>query len=87
MKLMYYYLSFHYKGDYYGLFSTFIQMLHAKKLSQNTIRVYVSYIKPYLTYLEKLQLSPDQASYQTISACIYAAFKRSISEWSFLRSA
>lgn len=66
MKLMYYYLSFHYKGDYYGLFSTFIQMLHAKKLSQNTIRVYVSYIKPYLTYLEKLQLSPDQASYQTI---------------------
>lgn len=23
-------------------FSTFIQMLHAKKLSQNTIRVYVS---------------------------------------------
>ena len=63
---MYYYLSFHYKGDYYGLFSTFIQMLHAKKLSQNTIRVYVSYIKPYLTYLEKLQLSPDQASYQTM---------------------
>ena len=35
-------------------FSTFIQMLHAKKLSQNTILVYVSYIKPYLTYLEKL---------------------------------
>ena len=47
-------------------FSTFIQMLHAKKLSQNTILVYVSYIKPYLTYLEKLQLSPDQASYQTM---------------------
>lgn len=47
-------------------FSTFIQMLHAKKLSQNTIRVYVSYMKPYLAYLEKLQLSPDQASYQTM---------------------
>lgn len=47
-------------------FSTFIQMLHAKKLSQNTIRVYVSYIKPYLAYLEKLQLSPEQASYQTM---------------------
>ena len=47
-------------------FSTFIQMLHAKKLSQNTIRVYVSYIKSYLAYLEKLQLSPEQASYQTM---------------------
>lgn len=47
-------------------FSTFIQMLHLKKLSKNTIRVYVSYMKPYLAYLEKIQLSPEMASYQTM---------------------
>lgn len=47
-------------------FSTFLQMLHAKKLSNNTIRVYVSYIKPYLAYLEELHLSPEMASYQTM---------------------
>lgn len=29
-------------------FSIFIQMLHANKLSKNTIRIFVSYMKPYL---------------------------------------
>lgn len=46
--------------------SIFIQMLHARKFSHNTIRVYVSYIKTYLAYLERLTLSPEQASYQTM---------------------
>lgn len=48
-------------------FSTFIQRLHAKKLSPNTVRSYVSYIKPYLAYLERMHISPEQASYQTMS--------------------
>ena len=45
-------------------FSTFIQVLHTRKLSKNTIRVYVSYIKSYLAYLENFQISPELASYQ-----------------------
>lgn len=45
-------------------FSTFIQVLQTRKLSKNTIRVYVSYIKSYLAYLDALQLSPELASYQ-----------------------
>lgn len=47
-------------------FSSFIQMLHAKKLSPNTIRAYSSYIKPYLTYLDSIQISPALASYQSM---------------------
>lgn len=47
-------------------FSTFIQMLYTKKLSHNTIRAYSSYIKPYLAYLDRIQLTPEQASYQTM---------------------
>lgn len=46
--------------------STFIQMLHSKKLSQNTIRVYVSYIKPYLAFLDCSQISPEYAIYQNM---------------------
>lgn len=46
--------------------STFIQMLQAKKLSPNTIRVYVSYIKPYLAYLDQNTILPDRVSYQTM---------------------
>ena len=46
--------------------STFIQMLQTKKFSKNTIRAYVSYMKPYLSYLEKIQISPEQASYQNM---------------------
>lgn len=45
-------------------FSTFIQVLHTRKLSKNTIRVYVSYIKSYLAYLDSSQISPELASYQ-----------------------
>lgn len=45
-------------------FSTFIQMLHAKRLSDNTIRSYSTYIRPYLDYLDSIAVSPDQASWQ-----------------------
>lgn len=45
-------------------FSTFIQVLHTRKLSKNTIRVYISYIKSYLAYLDSFQISPELASYQ-----------------------
>lgn len=43
-------------------FSTFIQMLHAKRLSDNTIRSYSTYIRPYLDSLDSIAVSPDQAS-------------------------
>jgi len=45
-------------------FSTFIQVLQTRKLSKNTVRVYVSYIKSYLAYLDALQIPPELASYQ-----------------------
>ena len=52
-------------------FSTFIQVLHTRKLSKNTIRVYVSYIKSYLAYLENFQISPELASYQDMRDFLY----------------
>ena len=45
-------------------FSAFIQVLQTRKLSKNTVRVYVSYIKSYLAYLDTLQIPPELASYQ-----------------------
>lgn len=45
-------------------FSTFIHMLHVRKLSDNTIRSYTTYIKPYLEYLDDLAVSPENASWQ-----------------------
>lgn len=47
-------------------FTTFIQALHSRKLSQNTIRAYATYIKPYLAYLDSIQVSPELASYQNM---------------------
>lgn len=47
-------------------FSTFIQTLRARRFSDNTIRVYSTYIKPYLSYLDALQIAPENASYQTM---------------------
>lgn len=41
-------------------------MLLTKKLAANTIRVYSSYIKPYLTFLDRPRISPEQAPYQTM---------------------
>lgn len=45
-------------------FSTFVQMLHARKLSDNTIRSYTTYIKPYLEYLAEQNILPEDASWQ-----------------------
>lgn len=45
-------------------FSIFIQMLQAKGLTDNTIRAYRTYIKPYLAYLSSIGISPDHASWQ-----------------------
>lgn len=45
-------------------FSTFIQMLHARRLTDNTIRSYKTYIKPYLDYLDSLSVLPEDASWQ-----------------------
>ena len=47
-------------------FSIFIQVLRSRKLSQNTIRVYATYIKPYFAYLDSIQVSPELASYQNM---------------------
>ena len=47
-------------------FSTFIQMLHAKRLSDNTIRSYSTYIKAYLAYLGSIEVSPESASWQDL---------------------
>lgn len=46
--------------------SSFIQMLHSRRLSQNTIRVYVSYIKCYLAFLDHSRISPAHATYQNM---------------------
>lgn len=45
-------------------FSTFIQMLQAKGLTDNTIRSYKTYIKPYLNYLSSVSTLPEDASWQ-----------------------
>ena len=45
-------------------FSTFVQMLHVRKLSDNTIRSYTTYIKPYLEYLDEQNILPEDASWQ-----------------------
>lgn len=47
-------------------FSTFIQMLHAKNLADNTIRAYTTYLKAYLQYLSDLGIQPPDASWQTV---------------------
>lgn len=47
-------------------FSMFIQMLQAKGLTDNTIRSYRTYIKPYLDYLSSLSIAPEDASWQTM---------------------
>lgn len=62
-------------------FSTFIQVLHTRKLSKNTIRVYVSYIKSYLAYLDSSQISPELASYQDMREFLdWLQAKRNLSD-------
>lgn len=45
-------------------FSIFIQMLQTKGLTDNTIRSYKTYIKPYLSYLDSKPILPKDASWQ-----------------------
>lgn len=47
-------------------FSVFIQMLQAKGLTDNTIRSYKTYIKPYLEYLSSVAVAPENASWQAM---------------------
>lgn len=46
--------------------STFIEMLQARNLTQNTIRSYITYIKPYLEFLSSLNILPEDASWQVV---------------------
>ena len=46
--------------------SVFIEMLQAKNLAANTVRNYQTYIKPYLKYLEGLNISPDSVSWDIV---------------------
>ena len=62
-------------------FSTFIQMLHARRLSDNTIRSYSTYIKPYLQYLDDLAISPQDASWQDMRGFLdFLQQQRSLSD-------
>ena len=45
-------------------FSIFTQMLQAKGLTDNTIRSYKTYIRPYLSYLSTNSVAPEDASWQ-----------------------
>lgn len=47
-------------------FSVFTQMLQAKGLTDNTIRSYQTYIKPFLSYLSANSVTPEDASWQCI---------------------
>lgn len=47
-------------------FSIFIHMLQAKGVTENTIRSYKTYMKPYLSYLDAYSISPEDASWQNI---------------------
>lgn len=46
--------------------SLFIEMLQAKNLASNTIRSYLTYIRPYLSYLQDRDLSPDNVSWEVV---------------------
>lgn len=45
-------------------FSVFIQMLQIKGLTDNTIRSYQTYVKPYLKYLSSVSVLLEDASWQ-----------------------
>ena len=61
--------------------STFIQMLQTKNFSKNTIRAYVSYMKPYFSYLEERNISPELASYQDMQDFLdFIQQKRNLSD-------
>lgn len=46
--------------------SLYIEMLQARNLSQNTIRNYQTYLKPFLAYLDTLGISPETVSWSAV---------------------
>lgn len=62
-------------------FSIFIQMLQAKGLTDNTIRSYKTYIKPYLAYLDSKFVLPEDASWQDMRDFLaWIKLERSLSD-------
>lgn len=51
--------------------SVFIEMLQAKNLSPNTIRGYQTYLKPYLSYLQELGISPAHISWDVVRGFLH----------------
>ena len=49
--------------DYLAVFT---EMLLARGLADNTVRNYLTYIRPYLAYLQDCGISPDAASWQVM---------------------
>lgn len=62
-------------------FSSFVQMLHVRNLSDNTIRSYTTYIKPYLEYLDVQNILPENASWQNMRCFLdFIQTQRSLSD-------
>lgn len=62
-------------------FSIFTQMLQAKGLTDNTIRSYKTYIRPYLSFLSTNSVSPEEASWQCMrDFLVWIQAERSLSD-------
>ena len=46
--------------------AVFVEMLQAKNLTDNTIRNYQTYLKPFLSYLQERALSPEHVSWKLV---------------------
>ncbi len=49
--------------DYLAIF---LEMLQARNFSANTIRSYQTYLKPYLSYLQALHLTPENVPWEVV---------------------
>lgn len=62
-------------------FSVFIHMLQTKGLTDNTIRSYKTYIKPYLAYLDDRSILPENVSWQDMrDFLVWIKQQRSLSD-------
>lgn len=75
-------ISFQFQGGFImDYFSIFIQMLQAKGLTDNTIRSYQTYIKPYFSYLNDRLILPENASWQDMrDFLVWIKQQRSLSD-------
>lgn len=48
--------------------TVFIEMLQARNLSSNTVKNYQTYLKPFLSYLNNLSLSPENVPWEVVRA-------------------